>query len=259
LNFKSYLSKFLKQENYRSLRDAGSVSEKIINEEFDLYIDIDDNLTFHRTRAKQVHEYAIDILEQVGKPMKIHEIYNILKEEHPDVTSGLSSLRGSMQRAHEIIHFGRSSTFGLKKWEDEMEGIKGGTIRRLVLSYLNDKTEPVHIYEVTEYVLQFRPMTSAKSILMNLKLDPANVFVFFNQSFLGIKGVKYTSSLTSLPMFLGRHLKKYVRGHAGINREQFIFRFCEELSVSHENMGYILDNLIDNDFINIDDTNKLWA
>ncbi len=256
-NFKGYLSNFLYSVSITSMNEIYSIAEKILNAEFELYLDLDENLIFQRNLFKQVPEYAIEALEKLGKPSKITEIYNTIAFEYPDVTKSEDALRGSLQRAPEIIYFGRSSTYGLKKWEYEKDDIKGGTIKNIIFEYLSEKSEPVHIAELLHVVLKYRDNTTSKNIITNLKLDPQKKFTIFNQNFVGIRGRSYDSNLTNLPKFLGKKLSGYIREKGKIERHEFEKWFAKELNISEINISYIVEHLIENEFIKVDNSNYL--
>ena len=190
-SFKSYLSKFLNNNNIEILDLAFPIAEKIVNDEFELYLDLDENLIFKRNTYKQLPEYIIESLESFGVPTKLVKIYNWIEEKYPESTKSKEALRGSCNRNKEIIYFGRSSTFGLKKWEVTKENIKGGTIRNLVEEYLSHFTEPKHISTITTHILKFRPKSNQHSILQNLKLDESGLYVFFKDSQIGLSNKKY--------------------------------------------------------------------
>lgn len=193
-NFKSYLYNFVLTEDSSLIKDVFPVAERIINQEFDLLIDLYDNIVFRRNTVKQVSEYAIEALEKLGVPSKIDKIFELIEKEYPEITKSQEALRGSLLRTSEIISFGRCSTYGLKIWETEKEGIKGGTIRSIVLEYLESHLEPQHISTITSYVLQFRPKTDEYSILQNLKLDETGNFLFFKNSYVGLSSMNYNKS-----------------------------------------------------------------
>lgn len=190
-HLKSYISNFLKTEDSSITSLVIPVAEKIINKEFDLVIDLNDNIVFKRNTVKQVPEFAIEALEKLGVPSNIEEIYKLIEKDFPEITKSKEALRGSLQRTPEIIYFGRSSTYGLKKWETEKEGIKGGTIRRIVIKYLELESEPIHISKISNHVLQYRPDSNEKSIYYNLKIDKSNSFVFFKDMYIGLKRKNY--------------------------------------------------------------------
>ncbi len=74
-SFKSYLSKFLINNNIEILDLAFPIAEKIVNDEFELYLDLDENLIFKRNTVKQAYEYSYEALEQLGKPSKVKVIF----------------------------------------------------------------------------------------------------------------------------------------------------------------------------------------
>lgn len=197
-NFKSYLSNFLKAENNSITALVLLVAEKIINIEFDLVIDLNDNIVFKRNRLKQVPEFAIEALEKLGVPSNIEDIYKLIEKDFPEITKRKDALRGSLQRTPEIIYFGRSSTYGLKKWETEKEGIKGGTIRSIVINFLELESVPIHISKISNHVLQYRPDSNEKSIYYNLKMDESNSFIFFKDSYVGLIQKNYDKAYESI-------------------------------------------------------------
>jgi hypothetical protein len=197
-NFSSYLNNFASVEDYSFVLQIFPVAEKIINQEFKMIIDLYDNIVFKRNTFKKVSDFAIEALEKLGVPSKIDDIYKLIEKENPEITKSQNALRGTLGRTPEIIHFGRSSTYGLKKWEIEKEGIKGGTIRNIVSKYLETQVEPKHISIIAQYVLNYRPNTNEKSILYNLKADETRTFIFFKNTLIGLNSKKYDCSFAEL-------------------------------------------------------------
>lgn len=256
-NFKSYINNFSKINDNFNVLLIFPIAEKIINQEFDLIIDLHDNIVFKRNTVKPVPEYAIEALEKLGVPSKLEEIFKLIEKRNPEITKSQEALRGSLQRTAEIIYFGRSSTYGLKKWEIEKEGIKGGTIKDIIFEYLNDKSDPIHIIELLNEVHKYREKTNAKSIITNLKLDPQKQFIIFNQSFIGLIGKTYKSNLTSLPKFLGKIITKYINKQKFTSRIKTEKYFSIQLKISETNMNYIITYLIEQQFLFIDNQNNL--
>jgi hypothetical protein len=251
-NFNSYLMNFLKNENVLTLSFLSKIVENIINHEFAIFIDLDDNIVFKQNTIKRVSEFAINALAKLGIPSKIEDIYNLIEIDCPEVTKSKEALRGSLQRTPEIIYFGRSSTYGLKTWEFEKVGIKGGTIKDIIFDYLAERDSPIHIYELLNLVHQYRGQTNAKNIITNLKLDPQNKFVIFNQSFIGLAGKSYNSNLTNLPKFLGKTISNYIRQNESHEIDEVEKYFSDLLGISVINIKFIIKLLIDNEFIIID-------
>ncbi len=197
-NFKSYLHNFMISHDIVKVNDIFDLAEKILNIEFEKSIDLEENIIFNRNTNKQVPEFAIEALEKIGIPSNIEDIYRLIEKDYPEITKSKEALRGSLQRTPEIIYFGRSSTYGLKKWETEKEGIKGGTIRSIVINFLELETEPIHISKISKHVLQYRPDSNEKSIYYNLKMDESNSFIFFKDSYVGLIQKNYDKAFEQI-------------------------------------------------------------
>lgn len=192
--FTSYLTEFALIKDTLFISSIFPVAEKIINHEFELTIDLNDNIVFKRNTIKPIFEYVIETLEKLGAPSKIDEIFNLISQDYPEITKSADTLRASLTRTSEIIYFGRSSTYGLKKWETEKVGIKGGTIRSIALDFLANLSDPQHISTISDYILKFRPDSNLKSIYYNLKIDESNTFLFFINSYVGLTFKNYDKS-----------------------------------------------------------------
>ena len=197
-NFKSYLSKFLSNNNIDVLELLFPICEKIINEEFEIYLDLEENINFKRNTSRQAHEYAFEALEHLGKPSKVKEIFEKVIELHPNYDTEEAKIRVSMKRKNGFVPIGRKSVFGLKKWESELDNFKGGTIRDIVEEYLMQFAVPKHISDITEHVLKYRPKSNQYSILQNLKLDESGLYIFFKGSHIGLTTKKYESDFKKI-------------------------------------------------------------
>jgi hypothetical protein len=197
-NFKSYLFNFSKSTKLHEINIIAEIAEKILNNEFGLYLDINDNITFTRNTPKQAYEFAYEALKVLGKPSEVNEITKKVIELHPDYKTNDSKIRASLKRKNGFVPIGRRSIFGLKEWEKELENFKGGTIRQIVTEYLNHNSSPQNYSDITSYVLQFRPKTNENSIIQNIKLDESNTFIFFKHSFVGLLSKTYEKTFVSI-------------------------------------------------------------
>lgn len=197
-NFKSYLFRFLTNGNVDILNELFPIAETIINDEFDVYLDLNENIEFKRNTIKQLPEYIIDAIEYFGVPVKLLEIYNWIEEKYPNLTKSEEALRGSCQRSDQVIYFGRSSTYGLKKWENSRKDIKGGTIRQLAEEYLSKFDAPKTYNDLTDYILKYRSKSNMKSIVHNLKLEESGIFIFYEGAKVGLSYKKYDHSFILL-------------------------------------------------------------
>ncbi len=207
LHFEGYLFQFLLTPAKQLLPEIRKTCEKIIFEEFELLITTDGYLTFERNKFKPHCEYIIETLEEADRMMKVEEISNIINSKYPEVEIEDQSIRSIVQREKELfIYIGRSSTYGLRKWEQQKVNLKGGTIREIVEEFLKQEETPKHISEILEYVLRFRD-TNEKNVLTNIRLEENNRFKFYEGDFVGLKDKKYPIESINFKRAVGSHFR----------------------------------------------------
>jgi len=219
--YQTYLINFLKSSKYEMLENIVDITEYMLLNEFELILDINENIVFKRNTKRQVIEYVHEILTEKNEPMTVYEIYNLIQKNHPGVTKSAEAVRGSCQRDSKLIFFGRSSTYGLKIWEEELN-IKGGTIREIAEEFLQNQTEPKHIDEITAYVNRYRN-TNSKSVYTNLKVDEQKRFIFFCGQLIGLSSKEYS---------LGRYLET---NDLNIDRKSWDENFLDLKKFAEEN------------------------
>jgi hypothetical protein len=242
-HFKSYLNNFIKVKSSTVISEVFPIAERIINQEFDFIIDINDNIVFKRNTIKQVSEYVIEALEKLGLPSKIEDIYKLIEQDYTKTAKSQEALRSSMQRTSEIIYFGRSGTYGLKKWELEKEGIKGGSLKDIIISFLDKKKQPIHISMILEYLKKYRGNKNERSVITNLKVDPDKRFIIYSQSFIGLKKNLefYSEKYNRIPVHLGKIIiGKYLKGYTKAEINIFL-QTNYDLTIDESNL--IINNL----------------
>lgn len=256
-NFKSYLSKFISDDDINTIESVYPIAERIINEEFNLYLDLNDNIIFKRNTIKAIYEYAYEALDSIGEPSNIETIFYKVTEDYPNFEGNEGSIRAAMKRDNGFVPIGRSSVFGLMKWENENLGFRGGTIKDIVYDYLAIVEEPIHILELLNEIHKYREKTNPRNVITNLKLDPENKFQIFNQSFIGLENKTYNSKLTDLPRFFGKKIVKYVSNNENILKEDLISYFANKQGIDHKSMSKIIQLLLYNKTININNKNEV--
>jgi hypothetical protein len=242
-NFKSYLLNFSASTNLYELNDIAEVAEKILNNEFGIILDLNDDLVFERSKKIQIYEYAYEALKQLDKPSFVSEIKEKIVDLYPDIEIEEAKVSTSLKREHGFVPIERKSLFGLKIWEKEKENFKGGTIKEVIYDFLKDKTRPQHILKITEYIKKMRENKDQRSIITNLKLDPLKRFIFFNQNFIGIKENNniYTDNFKNIPIQLGKNIiSKFKNGFTINDINQFL---QDEYELNYEESNDVINNL----------------
>lgn len=195
LNLKGLLLDFLSSNSaLEKLNSIQDIAEDMILNELGIFTE-NDNLKIPRNVSKQIWEYALEALEDLGPSQTGHKIEKIgswLNNQYPTKEFIVSSLSNSMRQQKQFIYFGRSSSFGLKKWEKEFEGVKGGSIRDIVVEYLEKFDSPKHINEIADYVYIYRK-TTKHSLIQNLRLDETNTFAFYGNNQFGLVEKSYST------------------------------------------------------------------
>lgn len=196
LDLSKYLLRFSKNKNNSILSAIINICQKIMAIEFNLIFDPEDKIVFERNTKKKSIEYIPELLEEIGHPLSVNEIFVLLDKKYPGKIKSPALVRALFSRIpkDKIICFGRSSTYGLKIWEKKYSNIKGGTIREIVEEYLDQKDVPCSLGEIFEYVKRFRPNTHEYSIYSNLVKQEDTKFVFFQNYFIGLKKKVYPAS-----------------------------------------------------------------
>ncbi len=211
LHFQGYIYEFLREGGKSFFQEILSVCEKIIFNEFELVVSSDGYLFFEQNTKKPIHQYYYQILEENGEWMNISDITSVANEKFPFLESKDTSVRGILNKEKNLfIYRGRSSTYGLRKWENEKENVKGGTIRDIVEEFLTSENTPKHISEILDYVSQYRPDTNEKSVLTNIKVDESNKFCFYSGDFVGLQTKNYSPEDIDFKKLIGSHFRKSV-------------------------------------------------
>lgn len=210
-HFQGYIYEFLKEDGKSFFQEIISVCEKIIFNEFELVVSSDGYLFFEQNTKKPIHQYYYEILEEKGEWMNISDITSIANQKFPFLESKDTSVRGILNKEKNLfIYRGRSSTYGLRKWENEKENVKGGTIRDIVEEFLITEKTPKHISEILDYVLQYRPDTNEKSVLSNIKVEESNKFCFYSGDFVGLQTKNYSPKDIDFKKLIGSHFRNSV-------------------------------------------------
>lgn len=210
LHFEGYLLQFINPEGKQYLSIIKEPCEAILYNEFDLVVSNEGYIVFERNVKKPLVHYTVEILEAFGQMTKVEDITNAIKEKYPELDINDQSIRSTLQREKKLfIYIGRTSTYGLKKWELENKTLKGGTIRDIAEEYLEKYNTPQHTYDIVNYVKQYRD-TSGTSVFRNIQAEDKNRFTFFEGGYIGLKSKNYAPSDTIFKRVAGTNFRTEV-------------------------------------------------
>jgi len=191
-------------------------------------------------------------IARIGQPLA--KITAFLQEQYPEKNFREDALLGGLNNPR-FISFGKSGYYGLKTWE-ENGNIKGGTIRDIIYEYLENKTEPQHMHEITQYVKRFRD-TEETSIYSNLQQEENERFALLPGKYIGLSNKDYSSWQESIRIVGGLFTRRNLRRFHGASQDEllkdFLNRGYREIQITS-----ILQKKLDENEIYIDDQGIFW-
>jgi len=234
------------------------ISEFLISE-FGLNL-INGRIEFKRNTKKKTYEYIVDILNLHGEPMHVNEILPILNKSFPKKPKKAEGVRSHCINHPETFINTAWSTYGLKKWETQGKQV-GGTIKQVVVKYLQKCDKPKHIYEISNYVTKYRDTTKI-NIWGNINLDPKKVFAVYNGGFVGLSEKNYSKNDTlfnNVKNSWFRLLKSdfLVNGRSQYKVENVYSEIAKKLRVLPIQIEALIAERIENEELILDDDNYI--
>lgn len=185
LNLKGEIFKYLDKNYSFYIEEINNIVTNLLINEFFIFPDIKGNIILLRNTYVSKFEFCYEALNSLGKVSSVEDITSKVRLMYPDQDFSISSVRSSIQRSNDFVPIGRSSMFGLKIWETELDDFKGGTIRSIALEYLNKFDYPISYDDLVEYILIYRD-TDKRTIISNLLQDRSKSFQFFYNDYIGL-------------------------------------------------------------------------
>lgn len=225
---------------------------EVLHEEFG-FKGTGDTISFVSKKKTYLYEQIYDILLGHGKPLNVNELYEVLMERDGSSDRSVNSIRGVIRAHPDLFILTGSSEYGLRKWENA--GIQlGGTIKQLIINYLDLASEPKHVYEIYKHLLSYRE-TNLRSIYSNMKLDPHNNFVFFVGGFVGLvrksydrSRIRFNNVSNKWKLYMRR--KYMVNGRSSMTLEKLCVDLSRELHVEPVQIeSLIMESVEKGDFV----------
>jgi len=249
LNMHNLVAKYKKCKNTIYLEDKleensilKSLCIEIMSKYFEPIFYDNGNFNFIKRRM-QKHEYCYIILEKMGLPMHLDQMYEECKKIFPNSELQKESIRSSIIGNDTFICFSRKSTYGLKKWEIIDDDIKGGTIRDRVEEVLVESDKPLHVKEILEYVNKYND-TNEMNIATSIKLDQSGRFLSYPMGFIALKDKQYNLKLSHkrvAPQIV-RYMKEYIKHDMDdISYNKLIQHFCLKYNINTDMLRLIVN------------------
>lgn len=175
------------------------VIEEILFQEFNPKLMVMDGLmTIRKNTRVSSKDILVQLLTVLGKPSKIEDIIKQAAIQFEDLQIAENNIRPLLKEKHLFNYYGRSSTYGLVKWEEEDENLKSGTMRDIIELFLIQHSRPMHISEIINYISKYRENITERSIYSSLHAGEDR-FIHFKFGFWGSHSNNYQEFVPNQP------------------------------------------------------------
>lgn len=170
--------------NYALVEDIEQIVSLLLVEEKGIVPDISFNFTIEGQMEESVCDVFYKILKDNGKPIELEKLFNMYNEEYPNRYKNVNSIRHIINEDSRICFLGTESLVALFEWKH----VHIGSIRDLIVSFLNEFDEPQHISLIVEHIMSIRNSTE-KSIRSTM--SSGKQFCQFPGGYYGLKDKEY--------------------------------------------------------------------
>lgn len=151
----------------------------------------DDMKAYCPQRVFDLEHAVLDVLAEDGNPMTVEQITQAIKSKYPDVNKvSLRKIKSIVRNNPTVFQRGRTPTYSLndRKEEDMM------SIRELLVSFLSQRDSPIHLDELTNYVLKYYPSTKKSHIRTSMMNDRNKRFIKTSDGYYGLTRKTYKNN-----------------------------------------------------------------
>lgn len=204
------------------------------------------HLVLRQNTVVSIKDAIMDILMASQRPLHLDELVPLVSKRR-NAESYAVTLRHIINKNDEFIAFGRTSTYGLAEWEDTKDGIKGGPIRDMIIEFLQQKSEPIYIYDILNHLWQYRPDTNEVSVNGNLQQDNRKRFIHIKHGYWGLSNKSYSKAvleeIQSIPTRFSSILKNICMKNPGVTIDDIVNIFKERSNMNPSRIKSHLHNL----------------
>lgn len=163
---------------------SGIISTILIK---DLGIIPDENLLFtiEGKKEEDIANVLYDILLANGNPLTLEELFVAIDSKFPNKFKSSASIRIYVMKDPRLCHVGVNNLVGLLEWNH----IKIGSIRDIIIQYLDEFNEPQHVSKIYRFVQRYRD-TTERSIRSTM--SSGDQFIPFGGGLYGLKDKHYS-------------------------------------------------------------------
>lgn len=170
--------------DYTLVEDIKDVVAKVLISEKDIIPELDLRFCIRGQKKEETSDIIYRILLEFGNPMSIDLLFEQFNKLYPNKYKGSYSFTPIITNDPRMCFLGYNKLVTLNEWNH----IKIGSIRDLLVQYLEQFDEPQHLNTIVEYIQQHRD-TSENSI--RTTMGSGDQFRIFACGFYGLSGKEY--------------------------------------------------------------------
>lgn len=160
------------------------VVSNLLIQELGIIPDDQFRFTIEGKKEEDGADIIYSILKQNGNPLSREELYQAIDKIYPNRYKSPTSLNAIVMRDSRLCLLGGNNLVALIEWEH----VKLGSIRNIIVQYLEQFDEPQSAKDIVEYVQQFRD-TSGNSV--RATMGSGDQFVQFSGGYYGLSWKQY--------------------------------------------------------------------
>lgn len=173
--------------NFTLVEDIEQIASLLLVEEKGIVPDVLFNFTIEGQREESVGDVIYKILKDNGKPIEVEKLFNLYNQEYPNRYKNVNSIRHIINEDSRICFLGTESLVALFEWKH----VHIGSIRDLIVSFLNEFDEPQHISLIVEHIMSIRNSTENS---IRSSMSSGKQFCQFPGGYYGLKDKDYPES-----------------------------------------------------------------
>ena len=163
---------------------VGTVVSEILMQEYGLIPDEELHFLIQGHKTLTAADVSFRVLTEKYEPMTVDELYDILQTKYSFKYKSPASIRGIVNSDARLCMVGVDNLVALTEWEH----IKLGSVREIIVQYLEKFDEPKPVHDIVGYVLRYRD-TTENSIRSTMYSGPQ--FRQFDNGYFGLADKSY--------------------------------------------------------------------
>lgn len=134
---------------------VGTVVSEILMQEYGLIPDEELHFLIQGHKTLTAADVLFRVLTEKYEPMTVDELYDILQTKYSFKYKSPASIRGIVNSDARLCMVGVDNLVALTEWEH----IKLGSVREVIVQYLEQFGVPKPVHDIVDYVLRYRDTT----------------------------------------------------------------------------------------------------